>query len=188
MILLTSRMEDHWETWILSLRHQNGARRCKWISRSAASPRRYAQALERLGPTAPYMDHMAKALSGAALSCHLCPPHFHDESKAGQNPGHHWSGWKTIRGIQRMRCQDQHRNTGIVTIASADEASLQRAKTSAGLTEEVEVGRLQGTVRKIRDSAPSSRYARQRWMVHISQLAHHRVNGSRRSGRGDQIL
>ena len=63
-------------------------------------------------------------------------------------------GGKTIRAIQadcgvKINIED----TGIVTIASADEASLQKAKDMISrLTEEVEVGKIyMGTVRKIMD-------------------------------------
>jgi polyribonucleotide nucleotidyltransferase len=102
-------------------------------------------------------------------------------------------GGKTIRGIQadcgvKINIED----TGIVTIASTDEASLQKAKDIIGrLTEEVEVGKVyMGTVRKIMDfGAFVEVLPGTDGLVHISQLAHHRVKAvSDEVAEGDQIL
>ncbi len=102
-------------------------------------------------------------------------------------------GGKTIRGIQsdcgvKISVED----TGIVTIASADGASLQKAKEIINrLTEEVEVGKVyMGTVRKIMDfGAFVEVLPGTDGLVHISQLAHHRVKAvSDEVAEGDQIL
>jgi polyribonucleotide nucleotidyltransferase len=102
-------------------------------------------------------------------------------------------GGKTIRGIQsdcgvKISVED----TGIVTIASADGTSLQKAKDIINrLTEEVEVGKVyMGTVRKIMDfGAFVEVLPGTDGLVHISQLAHHRVKAvSDEVAEGDQIL
>ena len=102
-------------------------------------------------------------------------------------------GGKTIRAIQadcgvKINIED----TGVVTIASSDEASLQKAKDTIGrLTEEVEVGKTYlGTVRKIMDfGAFVEVLPGTDGLVHISQLAHHRVKAvSDEVVEGDQIL
>ena len=83
-------------------------------------------------------------------------------------------------------------DTGIVTIASSDGASLQKAKDIINrLTEEVEVGKVyMGTVRKIMDfGAFVEVLPGTDGLVHISQLAHHRVKAvSDEVAEGDQIL
>ena len=100
---------------------------------------------------------------------------------------------KTIRAIQadcgvKINIED----TGVVTIASADEASLQKAKDMISrLTEEVEVGKIyMGTVRKIMDfGAFVEVLPGTDGLVHISQLAHHRVKAvSDEVAEGDQIM
>ncbi len=102
-------------------------------------------------------------------------------------------GGKTIRGIQsdcgvKISVED----TGLVTIASADGESLQKAKEIINrLTEEVEVGKVyMGTVRKIMDfGAFVEVLPGTDGLVHISQLAHHRVKAvSDEVAEGDQIL
>lgn len=102
-------------------------------------------------------------------------------------------GGKTIRGIQadcgvKISVED----SGIVTIASSDGESLQKAKDIINrLTEEVEVGKVySGTVRKIMDfGAFVEVLPGTDGLVHISQLAHHRVKSvSDEVAEGDQIL
>ncbi|MBA5866745.1 MAG: polyribonucleotide nucleotidyltransferase [Nitrospira sp. CR1.3] len=102
-------------------------------------------------------------------------------------------GGKTIRGIQadcgvKINIED----TGIVTIASVDEASLEKAKEMVSrIVEEVEVGKTyMGTVRKIMDfGAFVEVLPGTDGLVHISQLAHHRVKSvSDEVAEGDQIL
>ena len=102
-------------------------------------------------------------------------------------------GGKTIRGIQadcgvKINIED----SGIVTIASVDGASLEKAKEMVNrIVEEVEVGKTYlGTVRKIMDfGAFVEVLPGTDGLVHISQLAHHRVKAvSDEVAEGDQIL
>jgi polyribonucleotide nucleotidyltransferase len=83
-------------------------------------------------------------------------------------------------------------DTGIVTIASSDEASAQKAIEIVNrLTEEVEVGKIYlGTVRKIMDfGAFVEILPNMDGLVHISQLAHHRVQSvSDEVTEGEQLL
>ena len=82
-------------------------------------------------------------------------------------------------------------DTGDVTIASSDEASAQKAiDMIKRLTEEVEVGKIYlGTVRKIMDfGAFVEVLPGTDGLVHISQLAHHRVKAvTDEVSEGDQI-
>lgn len=102
-------------------------------------------------------------------------------------------GGKTIRGIQadcgvKINIDD----TGTVTIASVDGASLEKAKGMINqIVEEVEIGKTYlGTVRKIMDfGAFVEVLPGTDGLVHISQLAHHRVKAvSDEVKEGDQIL
>jgi polyribonucleotide nucleotidyltransferase len=102
-------------------------------------------------------------------------------------------GGKTIRGIiaecgVKMNVED----SGVVTIASIDEASAMKAKDMVSrIVEEVEVGKTYlGTVRKIMDfGAFVEVLPGTDGLVHISQLAHHRVKSvSDEVAEGDQIL
>jgi len=102
-------------------------------------------------------------------------------------------GGKTIRGIiaecgVKMNVED----SGVVTIASVDEASAMKAKEMVNrIVEEVEVGKTYlGTVRKIMDfGAFVEVLPGTDGLVHISQLAHHRVKSvADEVAEGDQIL
>jgi polyribonucleotide nucleotidyltransferase len=102
-------------------------------------------------------------------------------------------GGKMIRGIQadcgvKINIED----SGVVTIASVDNASLEKAKEMINrIVEEVEVGKTYlGTVRKIMDfGAFVEVLPGTDGLVHISQLAHHRVKSvSDEVSEGDQIL
>ncbi|WP_455376907.1 polyribonucleotide nucleotidyltransferase [Petrachloros mirabilis] len=102
-------------------------------------------------------------------------------------------GGKMIRGIQadcgvKINIDD----TGVVTIASVDGASLEKAKEMINrIVEEVEVGKTYlGTVRKIMDfGAFVEVLPGTDGLVHISQLAHHRVKSvADEVSEGDQIL
>ena len=102
-------------------------------------------------------------------------------------------GGKVIRGIiaecgVKMNVDD----SGLVTIAAVDEASANKAIEMVNrLTEEVEVGRLYlGTVRKIVDfGAFVEILPNVDGLVHISQLAHHRVNSvSDELSEGEQVM
>ncbi len=140
------------------------------------------------------LSHMEKALTSARPNLSPFAPRIYTmkvkQDKIRDIIG---QGGKTIRGIQadcgvKINVED----TGVVTIASADEASLQKAKDIIGrLTEEVEVGKVyMGTVRKIMDfGAFVEVLPGTDGLVHISQLAHHRVKAvSDEVTEGDQIL
>jgi len=83
-------------------------------------------------------------------------------------------------------------DTGIVTIAAVDQASGQKAMDMVlKLVEEVEIGKIYlGTVRKIMDfGAFVEILPNMDGLVHISQLAHHRVQSvSDEVSEGEQIL
>ncbi len=140
------------------------------------------------------LGHMAKALTGARTDLSPFAPRIYTmkvkQDKIRDIIG---QGGKTIRGIQadcgvKINVED----TGIVTIASSDGVSLQKAKDIISrLTEEVEVGKVyMGTVRKIMDfGAFVEVLPGTDGLVHISQLAHHRVKAvSDEVAEGDQIL
>src|SRR4026209_2360614 len=102
-------------------------------------------------------------------------------------------GGKTIRGIiadcgVKINVDD----SGTVTIASVDGASAEKAKEMISrITEEVEIGKIyMGTVRKIMSfGALVEVLPGTDGLVHISQLAHHRVQAvSDEVKEGDQIL
>jgi polyribonucleotide nucleotidyltransferase len=140
------------------------------------------------------LEHMGKALAGARSNLSPFAPRIYTmkvkQDKIRDIIG---QGGKTIRSIQadcgvKINVED----SGIVTIASSDEASLQKAKDIIGrLTEEVEIGKVyMGTVRKIMDfGAFVEVLPGTDGLVHISQLAHHRVKAvSDEVAEGDQIL
>ncbi len=140
------------------------------------------------------LGHMSKALLDPRTQLSPFAPRIHTmkvkQDKIRDIIG---QGGKTIRGIQsdcgvKISVED----TGVVTIASSDEASLQKAKDIIGrLTEEVEVGKVYtGTVRKIMDfGAFVEVLPGTDGLVHISQLAHHRVKAvADEVSEGDQIL
>ena len=139
------------------------------------------------------LNHMAQALTGPRTDLSPFAPRIYTmkvkQDKIRDIIG---QGGKTIRGIQadcgvKVSVED----TGIVTIASADGESLQKAKDIINrLTEEVEVGKIYlGTVRKIMDfGAFVEVLPGTDGLVHISQLAHHRVKAvSDEVAEGDQI-
>ena len=102
-------------------------------------------------------------------------------------------GGKMIRSIiAETGVKINVEDTGDVTIASSDEASAQKAiDMIKRLTEEVEVGKIyQGTVRKIMDfGAFVEVLPGTDGLVHISQLAHHRVKAvTDEVKEGDQIM
>jgi polyribonucleotide nucleotidyltransferase len=101
-------------------------------------------------------------------------------------------GGKVIRGIiadtgVKINVED----TGVISIAAVDEASAKKAMDIINrLTEEVEVGRIYlGTVKKIMDfGAFVEILPNLDGLVHISQLAHHRVKAvTDEVKEGDQI-
>ena len=102
-------------------------------------------------------------------------------------------GGKMIRSIiAETGVKINVEDTGDVTIASSDEASAQKAiDMIKRLTEEVEVGKIYlGTVRKIMDfGAFVEVLPGTDGLVHISQLAHHRVKAvTDEVSEGDQIM
>ncbi len=102
-------------------------------------------------------------------------------------------GGKMIRSIiAETGVKINVEDTGDVTIASSDEASAQKAiDMIKRLTEEVEIGKIYlGTVRKIMDfGAFVEVLPGTDGLVHISQLAHHRVKAvSDEVSEGDQIM
>jgi polyribonucleotide nucleotidyltransferase len=102
-------------------------------------------------------------------------------------------GGKTIRGIQQdCGVKINIEDSGVVTIASVDSASLEKAKEMVNrIVEEVEIGKTYlGTVRKIMDfGAFVEVLPGTDGLVHISQLAHHRVKSvADEVSEGDQIL
>jgi polyribonucleotide nucleotidyltransferase len=101
-------------------------------------------------------------------------------------------GGKVIRGIiadtgVKINVED----TGVISIAAVDEASAKKAMDIINrLTEEVEVGKIYlGTVKKIMDfGAFVEILPNLDGLVHISQLAHHRVKAvTDEVKEGDQI-
>ncbi|MBA2487606.1 MAG: polyribonucleotide nucleotidyltransferase [Nitrospira sp.] len=102
-------------------------------------------------------------------------------------------GGKMIRSIiAETGVKINVEDTGDVTIASSDEASAQKAiDMIKRLTEEVEVGKIyHGTVRKIMDfGAFVEVLPGTDGLVHISQLAHHRVKAvTDEVSEGDQVM
>jgi len=102
-------------------------------------------------------------------------------------------GGKMIRSIiAETGVKINVEDTGDVSIAAIDEASAQKAKDMISrLTEEVEVGKIyMGTVRKIMDfGAFVEILPGTDGLVHISQLAHHRVKAvSDEVAEGDQVM
>jgi polyribonucleotide nucleotidyltransferase len=102
-------------------------------------------------------------------------------------------GGKMIRSIiAECGVKINVEDTGIVTIAAVDEASAKKAIDMINrLTEEVEIGKIYlGTVRKIMDfGAFVEILPGTDGLVHISQLAHHRVKAvSDEVAEGDQVL
>jgi polyribonucleotide nucleotidyltransferase len=102
-------------------------------------------------------------------------------------------GGKMIRSIiAETGVKINVEDTGDVTIASSDEESAQKAiDMIKRLTEEVEIGKIYlGTVRKIMDfGAFVEVLPGTDGLVHISQLAHHRVKAvTDEVSEGDQIM
>ncbi|MBI4400393.1 MAG: polyribonucleotide nucleotidyltransferase [Nitrospirae bacterium] len=102
-------------------------------------------------------------------------------------------GGKMIRSIiAECGVKINVEDTGDIAIAAVDEASAQKAIDMINrLTEEVEVGKIYlGTVRKIMDfGAFVEILPGTDGLVHISQLAHHRVKSvSDEVAEGDQVM
>jgi polyribonucleotide nucleotidyltransferase len=126
------------------------------------------------------LDAMAKALTAPRTNLSAFAPRIFTikikQDKIREIIG---PGGKTIRGIiadcgVKINVED----TGIVSVAAVDEASAKKAIDRINsIIEEVEVGKIyMGTVRKIMDfGAFVEILPGTDGLVHISQLAHHRV-------------
>jgi len=102
-------------------------------------------------------------------------------------------GGKTIRGIiAECGVKINVEDTGIVSVAAVDEASARKAIDRINsIIEEVEIGKIyMGTVRKIMDfGAFVEILPGTDGLVHISQLAHHRVKSvADEVSEGQQIM
>jgi polyribonucleotide nucleotidyltransferase len=90
------------------------------------------------------------------------------------------SGGKTIRSIvEQTGCKIEVQDDGTILIASADEAAAKKAMAIIKeLTAEAEIGRIyNGRVKRVMDfGAFVEIFAGTEGLVHISQLAEHRVN------------
>ena len=126
------------------------------------------------------LEAMAKALSTSRTNLSAYAPRIFTlkikQDKIREIIG---PGGKTIRGIiAECGVKINVEDTGIVSVAAVDEASAQKAIDRINsIIEEVEVGKIyMGTVRKIMDfGAFVEILPGTDGLVHISQLAHHRV-------------
>ncbi|MBI5777043.1 MAG: S1 RNA-binding domain-containing protein, partial [Nitrospirae bacterium] len=140
------------------------------------------------------LEAMAKALSTARTQLSPFAPRIftlkikQDKIREVIGPG-----GKTIRGIiadcgVKINVED----TGIISVAAVDEASARKAIDRINsIIEEVEVGKIYtGTVRKIMDfGAFVEILPGTDGLVHISQLAHHRVKSvADEVSEGQQIM
>ncbi len=140
------------------------------------------------------LEAMAKALSTPRTTLSAFAPRIftlkikQDKIREVIGPG-----GKTIRGIiadcgVKINVED----TGIVSVAAVDEASAKKAIDRINsIIEEVEVGKIyMGTVRKIMDfGAFVEILPGTDGLVHISQLAHHRVQSvADEVSEGQQIM
>ena len=140
------------------------------------------------------LDVMAKALSSARTTLSPFAPRIFTlkikQDKIREIIG---PGGKTIRGIiAECGVKINVEDTGIVSVAAVDEASAQKAiDWINSIVEEVEIGKIyMGTVRKIMDfGAFVEIRPGTDGLVHISQLAHHRVKSvTDEVSEGQQIL
>jgi polyribonucleotide nucleotidyltransferase len=103
------------------------------------------------------------------------------------------SGGKVIRGIvEETGCKIDIEDTGVINIASADEAAAKKAiDIIQGIVMEPEIGKIyKGKVRKIMDFGAFVEITPGTdGLVHISQIAEHRVtNVSDELKEGDEIM
>jgi polyribonucleotide nucleotidyltransferase len=140
------------------------------------------------------LDAMAKALTAPRTNLSPYAPRIftlkikQDKIREVIGPG-----GKTIRGIiAECGVKINVEDTGIVSVAAVDEASAKKAIDRINsIVEEVEVGKIyMGTVRKIMDfGAFVEILPGTDGLVHISQLAHHRVKSvTDEVQEGQQIL
>jgi polyribonucleotide nucleotidyltransferase len=165
------------------------------IKISGITPELMRQALEQAKAGRLHiLGQMQKALSSPRLNLSPFAPRIYamkiKQEKIRDVIG---PGGKMIRSIiAETGVKINVEDTGDVTIASSDEASAQKAiEMIKRLVQEVEVGKIYlGTVRKIMDfGAFVEVLPGTDGLVHISQLAHHRVKSvSDEVSEGEQIL
>ncbi|HET8580431.1 MAG TPA: polyribonucleotide nucleotidyltransferase [Nitrospiraceae bacterium] len=165
------------------------------IKIAGITPNLMRQALEQARTGRLYiLERMAEALPAPRPNLSPFAPRIHTmQIKQDKIRDVIGPGGKMIRSIiAECGVKINVEDTGVVTIAAVDEASANKAKEIIGrLTEEVEVGKMyMGTVRKIMDfGAFVEILPGTDGLVHISQLAHHRVKAvSDEVTEGDQIL
>ncbi|NKB81495.1 MAG: polyribonucleotide nucleotidyltransferase [Nitrospirales bacterium] len=140
------------------------------------------------------LEKMAESLSAPRSQLAACAPRiFNLQIKQDKIRDVIGPGGKMIRSIiSECGVKVNVNDSGQVTIASVDEASAQKAiDMIQRLTEEVEIGKLYlGTVKKIVDfGAFVEILPNMDGLVHISQIAHHRVNAvSDELSEGEQVL
>ncbi|MEC4687721.1 MAG: polyribonucleotide nucleotidyltransferase [Nitrospirota bacterium] len=159
------------------------------------TPELMRQALEQARTGRLYiLDRMVEALSAPRPNLSpFAPRIFTMKIKQDRIRDVIGPGGKMIRSIiAECGVKINVEDTGEITIAAVDEQSAQKAKDMIHrLTEEVEVGKIYlGTVRKIMDfGAFVEILPGTDGLVHISQLAHRRVNAvSEEVSQGEQIL
>ena len=159
------------------------------------TPELMRQALEQARTGRLYiLDRMVEALSAPRPNLSpFAPRIFTMKIKQDRIRDVIGPGGKMIRSIiAECGVKINVEDTGEITIAAVDEQSAQKAKDMIHrLTEEVEVGKIYlGTVRKIMDfGAFVEILPGTDGLVHISQLAHRRVNAvTEEVSEGEQIL
>ncbi len=159
------------------------------------TPELMRQALEQARTGRLYiLDRMVEALSAPRPNLSpFAPRIFTMKIKQDRIRDVIGPGGKMIRSIiAECGVKINVEDTGEITIAAVDEQSAQKAKDIIHrLTEEVEVGKIYlGTVRKIMDfGAFVEILPGTDGLVHISQLAHRRVNAvTEEVSEGEQIL
>ncbi len=165
------------------------------IKIAGITPQLMRQALEQAQKGRLYiLDRMEEALKAPRTNLSAFAPRiFTMKIKQDKIRDVIGPGGKMIRSIiAECGVKVNVEDTGIVTIAAVDEASAKKAIAIVErLTEEVEIGKLYlGTVRKIVDfGAFVEILPGTDGLVHISQLAHHRVKAvSDELAEGDQIM
>ncbi|MGH7252208.1 MAG: polyribonucleotide nucleotidyltransferase [Nitrospiraceae bacterium] len=165
------------------------------IKIAGITPKLMRQALDQARKGRLYiLERMAEALPGARPNLSpFAPRIFTLKIKQDRIRDVIGPGGKMIRSIiAECGVKINVEDTGDISIAAVDEASAKKAIEMINrLTEEVEVGRIYlGTVRKIMDfGAFVEILPGTDGLVHISQLAHHRVKSvSDEVKEGDQVM
>ncbi|MGH7168382.1 MAG: polyribonucleotide nucleotidyltransferase [Nitrospiraceae bacterium] len=165
------------------------------IKIAGITPKLMRQALDQARKGRLYiLERMAEALPGARPNLSpFAPRIFTLKIKQDRIRDVIGPGGKMIRSIiAECGVKINVEDTGDISIAAVDEASAKKAIEMINrLTEEVEIGRIYlGTVRKIMDfGAFVEILPGTDGLVHISQLAHHRVKSvSDEVKEGDQVM